>query len=131
MTNVSCVAVIEDDYRRARLAGPRVRARAVSTPGATLPPKTFSAQAALEPLCLLLDMQLEGMSGLELLRGLRSEGSSLPVIVLTASDDPDSRSEAERLGCVAYFLKPFQGRALVTFVRGLASERQQMQGVSK
>ena len=95
--DVRCYASAED-FLSSGLTGPAV------------PPAGYAAR--------------DGMSGLELLRGLRSEGSSLPVIVITASDDPDSRSEAERLGCVAYFLKPFQGRTLVTLVRGLASERQ-------
>jgi FixJ family two-component response regulator len=130
MTNPSCVAVIEDDTD-ARVSLGRVLRAGGFDARCYASAEDFLSSGALEPLCLLLDMQLEGMSGLELLRGLRSEGSSLPVIVLTASDDPDSRSEAERLGCVAYFLKPFQGRTLVTLVRGLASERQQTQGASK
>ena len=65
-------------------------------------------------------MQLEGMSGLELLRELQNDGSAVPVIVITASDDADPRSEAEQLGCGASLRKPVQGRALVTLLRGLA-----------
>ncbi len=69
-------------------------------------------------------MQLEGMSGLDLLRCLRTDGSTLPVIVITASDDLDFRSKAEHLGCVAYLRQPFQGRALVAILRTLVGERQ-------
>ena len=83
--------------------------------------------AGIEPLCLLLDMHLElsgGTSGLTLLRGLRTEGSTLPVIIITATEDSHVRYEAERLGCVAYLRKPFQGRAVVEMLRALARARQ-------
>jgi FixJ family two-component response regulator len=81
----------------------------------------FLAAGPAEALCLLLDLHLEeGMSGLTLLRGLRTQGSSLPVIILTAAEDRHSRSEAERLGCLAFLHKPFQGRALVEMLHSLA-----------
>ena len=41
------------------------------------------------PLCLVLDVRLGGMSGLDLQRMLSAEGSTLPVIVVTAHDDPE------------------------------------------
>lgn len=73
-----------------------------------------------DPLCLLLDVQLVGMSGLDLLRELRKDGSILPVIVITGSGDIEAESEAEQLGCVAFLRKPFEGRALVALLRTLA-----------
>jgi FixJ family two-component response regulator len=82
----------------------------------------FLASPPRRPLCLLLDMQLEGMSGLELLRALRAGGSTLPVIVITAGDDALWRDEVEQLGCVAYLRKPCQARALIALIRSLSSD---------
>jgi len=55
--------------------------------------------------CLILDIQLGGMSGIELGERLMAEGGHPPVIFITAHDDPESRAEAEAVGCAAYFRK--------------------------
>ena len=122
MAILPCIAVIEDDADE-RIALERVlRASAFDVRTYESAEDYLSASGA-EPLCVLLDMQLGGMSGLEFLRALRTSGSSLPIIVVTASDDVDARTEAEQLGCVAYLRKPFQGRALVVLLRSLAAGR--------
>jgi FixJ family two-component response regulator len=122
MTIPSSVAVIEDDADERTALGRVLRASGFDVKSYASA-EDFLASGTMEALCLLLDLQLEGMSGLELLRDLRMEGSTLPVIVITASDDTDSRREAEQLGCFAYLRKPFQGRALVALLRTLASTR--------
>ena len=70
-------------------------------------------------IALLLDIHLGGMSGLDLQRLLRSQGSTLPVIVITAFDDARSRDQATRLGCVAYLRKPCEAETILTLLRGL------------
>jgi FixJ family two-component response regulator len=65
------------------------------------------------PACAILDIHLGGMSGLELFAQLRASGSDLPVIIITAHDDPTSREESRRLGCVAYVRKPFEASELL------------------
>jgi FixJ family two-component response regulator len=65
------------------------------------------------PACVILDIHLGGMSGLELLAQLRAAGNALPVILITAHDDPGSRDEGRRLGCAAYLPKPFEAAALL------------------
>jgi FixJ family two-component response regulator len=63
-----------------------------------------SAQAAT---CLLLDIHLGGISGIELQRRLAASGSTWPVIFMTANDDEATRNEALDAGCIAYLRKPF------------------------
>jgi len=67
--------------------------------------------------CMVLDLRMEGMSGLELLKHLDATGSRIPVIVLTAHGDEDTRQRILRAGAVAFFAKPFQSAALVDAVR--------------
>ena len=63
--------------------------------------------------CLVVDINLSGMSGIELRRRLAAAGSGIPVIFITARDDEATRREAMSAGCVAYLGKPFPGRMLI------------------
>jgi FixJ family two-component response regulator len=58
--------------------------------------------------CLVLDIHLGGMSGLELLTRFRAEGNNVPALIITAHDDPHSREQATKAGCIAYLRKPFK-----------------------
>jgi FixJ family two-component response regulator len=82
--------------------------------------RTFaSAEALLESdsvqtaTCLLLDIHLGGISGIELQRRLAASGSKWPVIFMTANDDAATRSQAMDAGCIAYLQKPFAGQVLL------------------
>jgi FixJ family two-component response regulator len=63
--------------------------------------------------CFIIDVQLPGMSGVELGRLLQAKGLNVPTIFITASQDPVIRAEALKLGCVAYLLKPFRSKQLL------------------
>lgn len=65
------------------------------------------------PDCVILDIHLGGMSGLELLSKLRALGRNLPVLIITAHDDAQAREAAARGGCVAYLCKPLDAKALL------------------
>jgi two-component system, LuxR family, response regulator FixJ len=69
--------------------------------------------------CLVLDLRMPGMSGLDLLRHLKTSGSRIPVIVLTAHGDDDARRQSLGAGAVAFFDKPFQSDALIGAVRSV------------
>jgi FixJ family two-component response regulator len=81
-----------------------------------------SAEALLESdgvqtaTCLLLDIHLGGISGIELQRRLAASGSKRPVIFMTASDDEATRNEAMDAGCIAYSRKPFAQDALLNAI---------------
>ena len=87
------------------------------------PVQTFdSAEAFLAELdmlssgCLVADIGLPGISGLELVRRLTVARLSWPTIVMSALDDRKTESEALRLGARAYLRKPFNSQALVNAV---------------
>jgi FixJ family two-component response regulator len=65
------------------------------------------------PECLVLDIHLGGMSGLELLARLRELGHNLPIVIITAHDDAQAREAAARGGCVAYLCKPLDAKVLL------------------
>lgn len=70
--------------------------------------------------CLLLDMQLGGMSGLELIARLAERGFRLPIIAMTGFRDEKTESEALRLGACAFLHKPFEPKLLLEVIeRGM------------
>jgi Response regulator len=66
---------------------------------------------------LILDMELPGISGLELKRRMVNSGIKVPVIFITGHDHPLLRTQAEIAGAMAYFIKPFQGDQMLAAVR--------------
>jgi FixJ family two-component response regulator len=63
--------------------------------------------------CLVLDVQMPGMDGLELQTQLAAVGCGIPVIFITAHDDQESRRRALRSGAVAFLGKPFTDQQLL------------------
>ena len=63
--------------------------------------------------CLILDINLNEKSGIELRHRLKADGVSLPVIYITANDNPAVRVAALESGCIAYLTKPFAARSLL------------------
>lgn len=66
--------------------------------------------------CLILDIHLEGTSGIDLRCKLIEAGSQVPVIFVTAGDNEAIRRAAVRAGCVAYLEKPFSASVLMNAV---------------
>jgi FixJ family two-component response regulator len=64
-------------------------------------------------ICVVLDIQLNGESGIEVRRRLVRAGVSLPVIYITASDNHEIRAAAMESGCIAYLTKPFPAKSLI------------------
>ena len=70
--------------------------------------------------CLVLDIHLEGMSGIDLRRRLVASDYAPPVIFMTAFDDAVTHQEATAAGCVAYLLKPFAASSLIEAINKVA-----------
>jgi FixJ family two-component response regulator len=64
-------------------------------------------------ICIVLDINLDGASGIELRRQLAREGVTAPVIYVTGNDSTTNRTAALASGCVAYLTKPFTAQALI------------------
>ena len=67
--------------------------------------------------CLLVDVQMPGMNGLQLQRELAIAGRAIPIIFITAYDNKDARQQAMQAGAVAFLSKPFNDEDLLQAVR--------------
>jgi FixJ family two-component response regulator len=66
--------------------------------------------------CLILDVRMPGMNGLELQHQLEDRRCEIPVVFITAHGDQSSRAQALRNGAVAYLDKPFSDQALLNAI---------------
>ncbi|MGM4913149.1 response regulator [Hyphomicrobiales bacterium] len=111
------VAVVDDDASLRRSVGRLLNAygfAAVEYASA----EAFHVRDPKTPIdCLVLDIDLGGMSGIELQRRLKGAGAKLPIIFITALEDMRLQTEAEQAGCIAYLRKPFAGSVLIDAIK--------------
>jgi FixJ family two-component response regulator len=81
--------------------------------------------------CVVSDLKLPGISGLQLLAELRQRGCAHPVILITAYDSTTIRKVAEYNGVAAYLPKPFNGAALLAAIRTAIEPQRQPRGIRR
>lgn len=123
------ISIVDDDIsvrksldRLIRSAGMKVRVFASAE-------EFLDSAHPLKADCLILDVQLPGMSGTELLRRLNMRKYKVPVIFITAhGSDEQARSEAASDWTVAYLIKPFNGDELLDAVSAALKRKQNNSG---
>jgi FixJ family two-component response regulator len=73
--------------------------------------------------CLIADIKMPGLTGLELRRRLADQGSTLPMILITGLDTDETRAEAQKVGVAGYFRKPIDAQALLDAIRWALSKK--------
>jgi FixJ family two-component response regulator len=111
------IALVENDLPTNRAFARLLRAHGFAVE-AYLSAELLLARDA-EPAidCLLLDVDLDGMSGLELQQQLRALQVPTPIIFITGRDDPAVRARAFELGCARFLCKPVESHVLVDAIR--------------
>jgi FixJ family two-component response regulator len=71
--------------------------------------------------CVILDIRMPGMNGLQLQRRLTDDGYAIPTIFVTAYADESSRQQAVKAGASAFLLKPFDPNGLLRSVQSVLS----------
>ena len=114
--SAALIAIIDDDWPVLKALDRQLRKRSFKT--ATFRSATeFLAKLPQErPDCLILDLQMPVMNGLELLLHLKRLGVSIPTIVITASGGDDVVERCMAAGAVACLLKPLQRETLLAAI---------------
>lgn len=72
-------------------------------------------------ICIVLDINIDGKSGIDLRRRLSEKGVTAPVIYITGNDSTANRAAALASGCAAYLTKPFSAQSLIESVTRAAA----------
>ena len=114
------VAVVDDDESLCRSLGRLLRASGMQ-PIIYGSAEEFLADTKKPRFdCLVFDVQLGEMSGIELARHIVAEGGHAPFIFITAHDDRETCAAAQAVGCAAYFLKSDSGANVLEAIRRAA-----------
>jgi len=111
------IAVVDDDPSFLRSVARLLRIAGYSVTAFASPRAFLKSLSSSLPQCLVLDIHMPEMTGLELQKRLDAQGVCLPVIFVTAYDTPQSRKQAHRAGGFGFLLKPFDQQALLLAVR--------------
>ena len=113
MKDRNLVLVVDDDPGVLKCVQRLLRAHAYE-------PILFSSAEAFKnhtdfetAACVILDINLNDGSGIELRQGLKAAGVSVPVIYMTGNEDPPVRKAALDSGCIAFLTKPFSAQSLI------------------
>lgn len=93
--------------------------------------KEFLDDCSDEIDCVVLDINMNAMSGIDTKRNLSSTRPALPVIFMTGLDSPEVRQNVARVGCASYLRKPFAGKALITAIEKALDECPAADGPSR
>lgn len=119
---VSTITIVEDDGSVILAVSRLLEAAGFDTRCFTSASALLSDSAACKADCLVLDIHLPDMTGFELQRRLNAAGSTMPVVVITAHDDPMHRRAAREIGAYAYLTKPFSSVSLLDAVTRAAAD---------
>jgi FixJ family two-component response regulator len=115
--SVSLISIIDDDEStRLALAGlMRSFGLAVKTYDCA---EAFLSSGAVEPSsCIITDIHMPGLSGIELKQWLDDHGNAAPVIMITARSEPHLDAQALACGALGLLRKPFDAETLLAFLR--------------
>lgn len=112
-TKESMVYVIDDDESIRKSFSRLFRSANLKVETFSSPDEFLSCPIQNENACILLDIRMPGTTGFDLQQKLSEAGISLPVIVVSASDDEQVRETARRLGAMSFFHKPVDDQALL------------------
>ena len=113
------IAIVDDDESVCRAMSRLVRSLGMET-NAFASGREFVDRietTPFQPDCVVLDVQMPGMNGLEVQERLASRGNRLPVIFITAYDEAGVRDRALAAGAVAFLHKPFNDELFITTLR--------------
>src|SRR5262245_46863996 len=107
------IAIIDDDEAVRVATESLVRSLGFGTSTFSSAEEFLRSPRLREAACLITDVQMPGMSGIELQALLLERGERVPIIFITAFPDERLRRKARAAGAVGFLSKPFDGRAMV------------------
>jgi FixJ family two-component response regulator len=113
---VPSVAIVDDEEGIRKALSRLLRASGLEAESYANGQEFLDAAADHRPDCVVLDLHMPGMSGLQVLRKLKAAGQRLSIVVITAHDEPETRERCIDAGACAYLRKPLEDRLLLNAI---------------
>ena len=113
MPKVPVIAIVDDDDSFRRAAASFVRSLGYGTAAFESAEAFLKSERVRDADCLITDVQMPGMTGIELQDQLIAQGHRLPVIFVTAFPEVGTRARANAAGAIGFLPKPFDNKRLI------------------
>ena len=107
------IAIVDDEEPVRKALKRLLRASGLEAESYASGKDFLDASTQRRPDCVVLDLHMPGMSGLEVLRELRASRGGLPAVMITAYDEPATREQCLAAGATAYLRKPLEEHELL------------------
>src|SRR4029077_4500673 len=121
--NSRLVAIVDDDESVQRALQDLIESDGLSALCFSSAEQFVESEARGKAACLIADIRMPGMSGLELQAQLKAEHCRIPIIFITAHGDAEMRIHAMREGAVEFLSKPFDDEVLLQAVNAVLDRR--------
>ena len=118
MSNIPLVAIIDDDESVRATTDSLVRSLGYVVHTFATAEEFLHSDRRNDFACVIADVQMPGMSGVQLQDHLRAQGYPVPFIFFTAFPDEKTRTQALAAGAICYLTKPFDGDSLIQSLQG-------------
>jgi FixJ family two-component response regulator len=115
------VAVIDDDESVRKALRRLLRAANLDADTFASGRDFLDSLAAQLPDCIVLDLHMPGMNGLDVQQQLARDGLKVPIVVITGHDEPQARAQCLSAGAAAFLRKPLDDKALLDAIHRAAS----------
>jgi len=117
--NGGLISVIDDDRSMGRMLARIIGAAGLKVEVFTSAEEFLGSERLTDSTCLVLDVDLPGMSGVELQRQLNDSGRRIPIIFISGQATEQTRECALKAGALEFFDKPFSISSLLTTIRSI------------
>ena len=113
------ICIVDDDPSMARMLTRVITASAFEVASFSSAEEFLGSDAVRDCACLILDLNLPGMSGIDLQERLKNSGREIPIIFISGHADEGTRRSVMAAGAAGFLNKPFNVNALLDTVRAL------------
>ena len=124
--NRGLVYIVDDDASVRKAIGRLIRTGGFDVVEFSSPEEFLNSPFEKKPICVLLDITMPGLTGLQVQERLNQRGCDWPIIAVSAREDDEARETSRRLGASLFLRKPVDAKALIdsiSWVTGMSGNR--------
>ena len=120
MSSVPIISIVDDDVSVREATMDLIRAMGFRAEAFSCAEEFLASELRHDTSCLISDMRMPGLSGLELHNRLVEAGTPIPIILMTAFPNDGDKERALRAGVAGYLTKPFKETELLAFIHSVS-----------